>query len=71
MSEAPATATRLPREELVYAVEARTIGSGKTIWHCEVYRRGENVPLVTSINLQSRIAAREEAERAIRRRYAA
>jgi hypothetical protein len=57
--------------DFTYTFEIRKIEDGTSLWHCEVCRRGEAVPLVTSINFTSGMAAREEARRAIERRYAA
>jgi hypothetical protein len=54
--------------EFVYNVEARRVGAGQTIWRWEVRRRGEAVPVLTSVSLQSREAAEQDAVAAIQQR---
>ena len=56
--------------EFVYHVEARRVGAGQTIWRWEILRRGESVPVLTSVSLQSQAAAEEDAIAAIRQRCA-
>jgi hypothetical protein len=56
--------------EFVYTVEARRVGAGQTIWRWEIRRRGEATPVLTSVSLQSREAAEQDAVAAIRQRCA-
>ena len=53
--------------EFVYSVEPRRVGAGQTIWHWEIRRPGESTPLLTSVSLQSRAAAEQDAKAAIRK----
>jgi hypothetical protein len=58
---------RTEDDDFVYTFDVRKFDDGKTLWHCDVCRRGDVVPLITGISLTSGLAAQEEARRALRR----